>query len=98
MDEYSVDLTILDDVVSRLSGLAGFLSDQFAELDRRAASVHAGSWSGVAADAHAEAHAALMRAAVEFVQGVTDMHVAARTAHTAYAGGLAANTKMFGQR
>lgn len=98
MSEFSVDLAELDAVVSRLSGLSGFISDHLAELDRRVAAVHNGSWSGRAATAHKTAHDEWTAAAAEFVQGVTDMSFAARAAHEHYTYATTANTKMFRRR
>lgn len=94
-DEYSVDLTELDSIVTRLSNLAKFLGDEFAELDRRVATLRAGSWNSDGAAAYEDAHRQWLAGAQEFAQGVTDMSTAARNAHGHYTAAIGANTQMF---
>jgi WXG100 family type VII secretion target len=94
----SVDLDRLDNTVSRLSGLAEFVSEHLGTLDQKSAAVHAGSWSGAAADAHETAHREWAAAAAELVEGIQEMSVAARHAHTQYTAAQSANTHMFGRR
>ncbi|WP_227998668.1 hypothetical protein [Nocardia australiensis] len=43
--EFHVDLDHLDQIVSRLSGLAGFLRDHLAELDHKVTDPHTGSYN-----------------------------------------------------
>ncbi|WP_216897637.1 WXG100 family type VII secretion target [Nocardia alni] len=96
--EYEVDLNQLDNVVSRLSSLVGFISEHLDTLDQKSAAVHSGSWQGAAATAHENAHREWSAAAREFVDGVKDMGTVARNAHTQYTAVDTANTRMFGHR
>jgi WXG100 family type VII secretion target len=93
--EYSVDLDQLDNIVTCLSSLAGFLTEHLDTLDQKSTAVHSGSWSGAAATAHETAHHEWASAARELVQGVNDMSTAARYAHTQYAAAQSANHRMF---
>jgi WXG100 family type VII secretion target len=96
--EYGVDLDQLDNIVTRLSSLAEFLTDHLNTLDQKSAAVHSGSWTGAAATAHETAHREWSSAARELVQGVRDMSTAARNAHTQYTAAHTANNRMFGRR
>jgi len=96
--EYSVDLDQLDNIVARLSSLAGFLTEHLNTLDQRTAAVHSGSWTGATSTAHESAHREWASAARELVQGISDMRAAARNAHTQYTAVQSANTRMFRRR
>lgn len=96
--ECSVNLDQLDDVVTRLSSLAQFVSEHLSTLDQKSAAVHAGSWSGTAASAHETAHREWSSAAAEFVAGIAEMSAAARNAHTQYNAAGSANFRMFRRR
>jgi len=96
--EYSVDLDQLDNIVSRLSSLAEFLTDHLSTLDQKSAAAHSGSWTGAAATAHETAHREWASSAKEFVQGINEMSTAARNAHTQYTAAQSANTRMHGRR
>ncbi|MGY4102493.1 WXG100 family type VII secretion target [Nocardia sp. R16R-3T] len=95
--EFSVDLDHLDEIVARLSGLAGFISDHLDEIDNRVATVVGGGWEGVAAQAYSEAHTQWVTGAREFVEGVRDMSDAAKVAHARYTRAVDTNYKMFNQ-
>ena len=94
---YGVDLDQLDNIVTRLSSLAGFLTEHLDTLDQKSAAVHSGAWTGATATAHETAHREWSSAARELVQGVRDMSAAARKAHTQYLAAHAANNRMFGR-
>ncbi|MFF0494035.1 WXG100 family type VII secretion target [Nocardia sp. NPDC004068] len=95
-EAFDVDLDRLESVVARLSGLAGFVDDHLATLDRKVAAVHAGSWTGVAAEAHRTAHREWAAGAAEFVAGISEMSAAARQAHGHYSEAQDVNDKMLG--
>ncbi|WP_067570110.1 WXG100 family type VII secretion target [Nocardia acidivorans] len=97
-DEYSVDLTELDSIVTRLSNLAKFLGDHLTALDQQVTTLRADSWDSAGAAAYEDAHRQWLSGAQEFAQGVTDMSVAARNAHGQYTAAIGANTQMFGGR
>ncbi|NUS92950.1 MAG: WXG100 family type VII secretion target [Nocardia sp.] len=92
--EFSVDLDHLEQVVSRLSGLAGFITDQLDQVDDRVATLRGTGWESVAARAYSDAHQIWADGAREFVQGVQEMSDAAKTAHGAYAEAADVNSRM----
>lgn len=97
-DEYSVNLTELDAIVTRMSNLAKFLGDQFTALDSEVAKLRTSGWDSAGAAAYEDAHRQWLTGAQEFAQGVTDMSAAARNAHGQYTAAIGANTQMFGGR
>jgi WXG100 family type VII secretion target len=98
MSSFRVELDRLDQVASRLAGLTAFMNDKLAELDRRVAALHDGSWSGRAASAHAEAHREWSAGAAEFNRGLADIESAAKQAHAKYSAAIVANKRMLGGR
>ncbi|MFI9633601.1 WXG100 family type VII secretion target [Nocardia sp. NPDC051929] len=92
---FSVDLDHLEEVVARLSGLAGFIGEHLDEIDGRVATLTGTGWESVAARAYAEAHTQWVTGAREFVEGVRDMSDAAKAAHTRYTRAVDTNYKMF---
>lgn len=95
--EFTVDLDHLEEVVAKLSGLAGFVGEHLDEIDDRGAALTGTGWEGIAAQAYAEAHSQWIAGAREFVEGVRDMSDAAKTAHTRYMRAVDTNYKMFNQ-
>ncbi|MEV6555824.1 WXG100 family type VII secretion target [Nocardia sp. NPDC051756] len=93
-DEFHVDLDHLDQLVARLSGLAGFLRAHLAELDRKVADLQTGIWDGTAAAAYVEAHRQWAVGAQEFAEGVTEMSEAASRAHVHYTEAATLNLNM----
>ncbi|MEU4808224.1 WXG100 family type VII secretion target [Nocardia fluminea] len=93
-DEFAVDLDHLDQVVARLTGLAGFINDHLDEIDDKVATLAGTGWESVAATAYEVAHRQWAGSAREFTEGVQDMSDAAKAAHTAYSDATDANTKM----
>ncbi|MEV5650219.1 WXG100 family type VII secretion target [Nocardia sp. NPDC052254] len=92
--QFSVDLDQLDQIVSRLSGLAGFIADHLTDIEQRVASLQGTGWEGVAARAYEDTHREWIRGAQELVDGVREMSDSARQAHTAYTRALAVNRRM----
>ncbi|WP_433523021.1 WXG100 family type VII secretion target [Nocardia pseudovaccinii] len=92
--QFSVDLDQLDQIVSRLNGLAGSLHDHLDELDHKVAALHSGSWESAAASAYAEAHSQWLAAAREFAEGVAAVSDAACKAHTRYSTAADVNKQM----
>jgi len=91
---FTVDLDHLDDIVSRLSGLAGFITDHLDEIDKRVATVHDDGWTSAAAHAYAAAHTQWATAAREFADGVRTMSDAAKQAHADYTSAIETNRTM----
>ncbi|WP_280446724.1 WXG100 family type VII secretion target [Nocardia brasiliensis] len=94
--EFSVDLEHLDQIVARLSGLAGFVADHLDEIDDRVATLHGTGWESVAAQAYTDAHHQWSTGAREFVEGVREMSDAAKQAHARYTRAIELNSKMLG--
>ncbi|MFE9320016.1 WXG100 family type VII secretion target [Nocardia sp. NPDC052278] len=95
--QFSVDLDHLDEIVIRLSSLAGFIGEHLDEIDDRVAALVGSGWEGVAAQAYADAHAQWVTGAREFVEGVKDMSDAAKAARARYTTAHDTNYKMFSQ-
>ncbi|AHH17043.1 hypothetical protein NONO_c22450 [Nocardia nova SH22a] len=93
--QFSVDLDHLDQVVSRLSGLAGFIADHLTDIEQRVAALQGTGWEGVAVRAYDDAHREWIRGAQEFVDGVREMSDAAKDAHSSYSYALDLNWRMF---
>lgn len=55
--QFSVDLEHLDQIVSRLSGPAGFIADHLTDIEHRVAALQGTCWEGVAARAYDDATA-----------------------------------------
>lgn len=92
--EFSVDLEHLDQIVARLSGLAGFIADHLDEIDDKVATVQGSAWESVAAQAYADAHRQWANGAREFAEGIRDMSDAARKAHERYTRAIELNHRM----
>lgn len=92
--QFSVDLDHLDQIVTRLAGLAGFIGDHLTDIEQRVASLHDTGWEGVAARAYGDAHREWISGAKELVDGVREMSDAAKEAHAAYTRALDLNSRM----
>lgn len=92
--EFSVDLDHLDEIVTKLSALASFIGERLDWIDARVAAAATTGWSGVAAQAYADAHREWIAGAREFVEGVQDMSDAARKAHENFTHAVDLNSKM----
>lgn len=92
--EFSVDLDHLDEIVSRLSGLAGFIADGLDEIEKRVVALLENGWEGAASSAYSEAHQQWIVGAREFAEGLQQMVDAARSAHTGYSSAAEANLRM----
>lgn len=93
--EFSVDLDHLEQVVARLRGLAGSVSDHLDELVGRVSTLmQSGEWTGAAAAAYTATHEEWTRGARELVEGLTHMQHAAETAHNAYTDVQEMNVRM----
>lgn len=92
--KFSVDLEHLDQIVSRLSGLAGFVNEHLDEIDRQVAGLHESQWSSTAALAYADAHNHWSAGAREFAECVRDMSDAAAAAHQRYSRAIETNRTM----
>ncbi|MFI6309958.1 WXG100 family type VII secretion target [Nocardia fusca] len=91
--EFAVDIERLDNLVSRLSSLAGYLTEQLDLIDDKVATLD-GAWETLAANAYRDAHRVWSTGAREFATGLADISDAARTAHTRYTTAAEVNRKM----
>lgn len=91
--EFTVDVERLDNLVARLAGLAGYLTEQLDLIDDKVATLD-GAWETVAANAYRDAHRLWYTGAREFATGLADISDAARTAHTRYTTAAEVNRKM----
>lgn len=91
--EFAVDIERLDNLIARLSNLAGYLTEQLDLIDDKVATLD-GAWETLAANAYRDAHRLWSTGAREFATGLADISDAARTAHTRYTTAAAVNQKM----
>ncbi|PPJ31734.1 WXG100 family type VII secretion target [Nocardia nova] len=92
--QFSVDLDHLDQIVSRLSGLAEFIGDHLNDIQQRVAGLQGTGWEGLAARANDDAHREWVSGAQELVDGIREMSDAAKQAHGAYTRALELNRRM----
>ncbi|WP_370010975.1 WXG100 family type VII secretion target [Nocardia cyriacigeorgica] len=95
--EYTVDLNELENITSRVRGYQAFLTDGLAELETRIEGLKS-SWSGVAANAFADAHRDWSAAVADMAEGLRALETTAVRAHTSYSAVSATNLKMVGRR
>ncbi|BDT93083.1 WXG100 family type VII secretion target [Nocardia beijingensis] len=94
MSEFSVNLDDIDQIVTRLSGLAGFINEHLDDIDDKVTTLVGTGWESVAARAYSDAHRQWMIGAREFADGVREMSDAARKAHTRYSTAADINKQM----
>jgi len=94
VSEFSVNIDDLDQLVARLSGLAGFIEDHLDEIDEKVATLTGTGWEGIAAQAYSDAHRQWVTGAREFTDGVRTMSDAANRAHTRYSTAADINKQM----
>ncbi|MGQ4601642.1 WXG100 family type VII secretion target [Nocardia sp. R6R-6] len=94
MSEFSFNLEHLDQIVARLSGLAGFITDHLDDIDNKIAALAGTGWESIAAQAYMDAHRQWADAAREFAEGIRDISDAARKAHQRYSNAAEVNNQM----
>ncbi|GGL42870.1 WXG100 family type VII secretion target [Nocardia jinanensis] len=92
--ELSVDLDHLDQIVTKLADLAGFIGERLDEIDDRVATLAGTGWESVAALAYTDAHREWAVGAREFVEGLMDISDAAKKAHENIAHAVDLHSKM----
>ncbi|MET9213260.1 MULTISPECIES: WXG100 family type VII secretion target [unclassified Nocardia] len=92
--EFKVDLDHLDQIVSKLAGLAGFVADHLDVIDDKVAGLVGTGWEGVAAEAYRVAHEEWVTGAREFAEGIRDMSAGANAAHGHYTAAVDVNVRM----
>ncbi|MEV6322657.1 WXG100 family type VII secretion target [Nocardia sp. NPDC051787] len=91
---FAVDLGQLEQIITRLTGLAGFIADHLDEIDDRVATLQGSGWEGVASRGYSDAHQQWVTGAREFAEGIRDMSDAAKAAHGHYIAAVDTNLKM----
>ncbi|WP_067864232.1 WXG100 family type VII secretion target [Nocardia shimofusensis] len=94
MSGFSVDLDELDQIVARLSGLAGFIEDHLDEIDDKVATLAGTGWESIAAQAYTDAHRQWALGAREFTDGIRSMSDAAQRARNRYSSAADVNKQM----
>lgn len=92
--EFTVDLEHLEQIVTKLVGLSGFIGDHLDEIDDKVAGLIGTGWESIAADAYQVAHQQWAVGAREFVEGIRDMSDAAKAAHGRYTNAIDVNYRM----
>ncbi|MFD3460980.1 WXG100 family type VII secretion target [Nocardia fluminea] len=92
---FRVDLDEIDQLVTRVSGFVGFLSESLDGLNQRIASVQQ-TWHGQAADAQDAAFREWHLGATEVAEGISSMREAVQAAHNRYTAAIEANLNMLG--
>ena len=91
---FRADLDSLDDVVRRLGATHDELEEVASLLGRRVAVLH-DHWDGVAAGAHADAHAQWEQGFAQMRAALSELRSAAHTAHDNYLGAAETNLAMW---
>ncbi|MFI5499725.1 WXG100 family type VII secretion target [Nocardia asteroides] len=91
---FTVDIDRLEQVAAQLVGLAGFFEDHLDGMDSRVASVLAGSWSGVSAEAFDAAKRQWVDAARAYVGSIRDAGDEMQRLRDLYAKAAELNGKM----
>lgn len=93
-DAFSVDPDALADAVTRMGEFVRHTESLVAEIDTLVTHLH-GTWSGQAADAHAEAHRHWSQGEAMMREALTQLKSAGTTAHRNYTGVMATNVTMW---
>ena len=96
MTRFTADLDILLSTISDMGSFESRVVALLSELDEVVGELH-GTWSGVAATAHRDAHARWRAGADEMHQAGIVMRRAAQRAHDNYAAAAEANEQMWKQ-
>jgi WXG100 family type VII secretion target len=94
IDDFTVEVDELDDVVGDLEACERHLALLVEDLDRQVSALH-GTWTGLAADAQREAHAQWSGGMAAMRTSLGDLREAARLAHEEYTGAASANVAMW---
>jgi len=93
-DPYTVDPDALAEAVQRMGEFVRYIESMVAETDLLVTHLH-GTWSGQAADAHAEAHRHWSHGEAIMREALARMATAGSAAHHNYTGAMATNTNMW---
>lgn len=96
MTRFRVDLTLLSEIVGRITAFDGHVGQALEDVDRQVDCLHA-TWTGEAAGQHRVAHEEWRRGVAGMREGLSKMRDAARTAHGNYTCAVAVNTAMWEQ-
>lgn len=96
MGAFTVNLDQLDDITDEIARFDERLQAALEELDARVRRLHE-TWTGEAADRHAQAHAEWLRGAGDMRAALALMRQNASTALENYSGAASANAQMWRQ-
>lgn len=91
--QFTVDLDRLDQLVTKLVGLAAHVNQQLDLIDEKVAGLD-GAWEARAAGAYRDAHQKWAAGAREFAAGIAEISQAARATHDRYRHGIQINQSM----
>ncbi|GAY19013.1 WXG100 family type VII secretion target [Mycobacterium sp. shizuoka-1] len=94
-DAFAVDLVRLSDIVERMAAYQAVVDSMLEECDVVVANLHA-QWEGVAGESHAAVHQQWKEGADMMRDGLSQLRLAGRHAHTSYRGAVEANLKTWG--
>jgi WXG100 family type VII secretion target len=93
-DAFSVDPEALADAVQLMSEFAQHTESLVSEIDSLVTNLH-GTWSGLAADAHAEAHRHWSQGEAMMREALAQLKTAGTTAHHNYTQAMSTNMAMW---
>jgi WXG100 family type VII secretion target len=93
-DAFSVDPDLLEDATQRMDDFLRHIDSVVAEIDLLVTHLH-GSWSGLAATAHAEAHRRWSHGEATMRQALNLMKTVGGAAHHNYTQAMATNSAMW---
>lgn len=91
---YSIDLDLLDQRIGQMETFERSLDRAFAQLESPIRALD-GTWTGLAAAAHREAHRTWLADAAAMRKALAGLREAARVAHHNYHGAARANVTMW---
>ncbi|SUE30004.1 WXG100 family type VII secretion target [Nocardia farcinica] len=95
-ESFRVDLNELDNIIARLAGFVGFLTDSVGGIQQRTTSLQT-TWTGQTATAAQEAFANWAVGARDVADGIETMRAAAAAARDRYDAAISANLEMLGR-
>ncbi|MBO0866668.1 MAG: WXG100 family type VII secretion target [Mycobacterium sp.] len=93
-EAFQVDPEALAEAVQRMGEYLRYAENMLAEIDSLVTNLHV-TWSGKAAEAHAEAHQHWARGEAMMREALAQLKAAGTTAHANYTGAMAANLDMW---
>jgi WXG100 family type VII secretion target len=93
-DAFSVDPDALANAIQQMAEFVQHTESVVTEIDTLVTHLH-GTWSGQAAEAHAEAHRHWSQGEATMRQAIAQLRAAGSAAHHNYTGAMTTNTSMW---